>query len=90
MEAGIYTYTLDTDGACPTYTATVEVVIVPTPEAPVISGNTSFCAGLNTSLTSNVNANIVWSTGQTTPTINLNTAGTYTVTRTVNGCTATS
>ena len=90
MEAGIYTYTLDTDGACPTYTATVEVVIVPAPEAPVISGNSSFCAGLTTSLTSNVTANIVWSTGQTTPTISLNTAGTYTVTRTVDGCTATS
>lgn len=90
MLAGTYTYSLDLGGACPTYTASVDVSITPTPEVPVITGNSSFCQGSTTQLSSSITSNIRWATGQTTANITVNAGGTYTVTHTQNGCSATS
>lgn len=85
MEGGTYTYS-----GCGGYTATVEVSIIAAPDAPIITGTDAFCAGGNVTLTSSVTSNIRWSTGQTTATITVNTADTYTVTVTSGECTATS
>lgn len=90
MEAGTYTYTVEATGPCPAYTATVEVSIIEAPEAPVISGSDSFCTGGNVVLTSSLTSNIRWSSGQTTATITVNSANTFTVSTTANGCTSTS
>ena len=53
-----------------------------------INGSFSFCSGSSTTLDAGVYANYSWSTGETTQTINVTTAATYTVTVTnANGCT---
>ena len=64
--------------------ASVDVVINPqpvTPPAPNISveGPTTFCTGGNVTLTSSAGSTYVWSTGATTPSITISTAGSYTV-----------
>jgi hypothetical protein len=62
------------------------VVVNPIPAAPVVSVldkcGTSDLTATGTSL--------LWSTTETTPVITVTTAGTYTVTQTVNGCTSSS
>lgn len=60
-----------------------------TAPVPAISGNIGFCAGASTVLTASEGyAGYSWSTGASTQTITVNTAGTYTVTVTDNnGCT---
>ncbi|MCB0766827.1 MAG: T9SS type A sorting domain-containing protein [Flavobacteriales bacterium] len=90
MDAGIYTYTVGANGPCPEYSATIEVVVVPAPDVPTITGNDSFCAGGSVVLTSSVTNSIRWSTGATTGTITVNTGNTYTVTQTLNTCSTTS
>jgi len=69
-----------------------DTVVVTLGAAPVaITGNLTYCAGGFTSLsTNNVYQSYLWSTGDTTQTINNVTQGTYTVTVTsTSGCTAT-
>lgn len=90
MLPGTYTYTLDNGGACPVYTASVEVTLLTAPAVPTISGNNSLCAGTTVTLTSSSTTNNRWSTGQTTPTIVVNAANTVTVTVSQNGCSSTS
>lgn len=89
MSAGTYTYTVDVPG-CATYTATVDVSVISAPSAPVISGASAFCAPGSVTLSSSPATNLTWSTGQTTATIAVTTAGTYTVTHTQGECKATS
>ncbi len=45
-----------------------------------IAGPNSMCAGETIQLTASVSSNITWSTGETTQTISVNSAGTYSVT----------
>ena len=81
----------NTAGCQSTVFTTVSVFTPAT--APVIStsGSTNICAGSSVDLTSSYPTNNVWSTAQTSSTINVTTAGTYTVTYTDgNGCTSTS
>ncbi len=54
------------------------------------SGAVSICQGDSLTLTSNSPLNNLWSTGETTQAIVVDTAGLYTVTVTVGGCTSTS
>jgi gliding motility-associated-like protein len=84
-----YTVTI-TDGGIST-TDSVKVT-VETPLATITpSGSTTIFQGQSVSLTANAGASYLWSTGATTRTINVNTAGSYTVTvTTANGCSATS
>lgn len=50
-----------------------------TPATPTISGSASFCLGGSTVLTSSAPTGNRWSTGETTRSITVNTAGNYTV-----------
>ncbi|MES2557612.1 MAG: T9SS type A sorting domain-containing protein, partial [Bacteroidota bacterium] len=69
----------------------VSVTVEALPVAPTISasGTTSFCAGSSVVLTSSVPTGNTWSTGATTQSITVSTAGNYTVSYVgVNGCTS--
>ncbi len=90
MTAGTYTYTIDANGPCAAYTASVEVIVVPAPDVPVITGADAFCEGGSVELTSSATNNILWSTGATTGVITVNAGSDYSVTQTLNGCTTTS
>jgi len=60
------------------------------PAAPVITagGPITFCQGGSVVLTSSVTTGNTWSTTATTQSITVSSAGTYTVTQTVGGCTS--
>jgi len=57
------------------------VTVTSTPPQPTISagGPTTFCAGGSVTLTSSAGSSYLWSNGATTQSINVTTAGTYTV-----------
>jgi gliding motility-associated-like protein len=61
---------------------------------PVVSvsagGPLSFCTGGSVTLTASGGATYQWSNGSTASAVSLNSSGTYTVTATTNGCSATS
>ncbi|MDQ3192967.1 MAG: gliding motility-associated C-terminal domain-containing protein, partial [Bacteroidota bacterium] len=81
----------DTSNCGGTSTATI-VTVSPNP-TPIIttSGPTTFCQGGQVTLTSSSSTGNVWSTGGiTTQSITVDTSGTYTVTVTDGGCSATS
>ncbi len=82
-----YTYTEPTHGC--SNTATHNVTVNPFTNVAIIpSGATSFCQGDNVTLNAGLYASYLWSTGATTSSINVNTAGTYSVTATsADGCT---
>ncbi len=84
-----YTVTLTDEGVSTTDSVTVTV---DTPLATITpSGPTAIFQGQSVSLTANAGASYLWSNGATTRSINVNTAGAYTVTvTTANGCSATS
>lgn len=87
--AGTYTLTVTNAGGC-SGTASVNVTVDPNP-TPVITGNTPFCPGGSAKLDAgNGYASYVWSTGDKTSTIDVHTAGTFTVTVTnAAGCSGT-
>lgn len=71
--------------------AIVETVVVPTGFTASISptGPITICNGSSTTLTATSGTNFLWSNGSTTSSINVSTAGTYTVTVTNgSGCTS--
>jgi hypothetical protein len=71
----------------------VSVRVNPLPRKPDISasGNTTFCAGSNVSLTSNYDNGNIWSNAAVSKTITIETSGTYTLKqRDSNGCESTS
>lgn len=59
-----------------------------TPSTPTISGNNTICAGSSTILTSSSVTGNIWSTGDTTQSIIVNTTGSYTVWRVSGDCTS--
>lgn len=82
-QPGSYIVTVTTIYGC-TASDTVEVISFTN---PTISGNTTFCSGDYTILTATGGDTYLWSTGAITPSINVNTPGTYSVTAsTSNGC----
>ncbi len=82
-QPGTYIATVQTVYGC-TASDTVEVTAFAN---PVISGNLTFCNGDYTTLTASGGDTYLWSNGATTPSINVNAAGTYSVTAsTSNGC----
>ena len=88
LASGSYTVT-QTLGTCtgPPSAATV-VTVNPIPAAPVItaSGPVSFCQGDSVTLTSSLANGNLWSDGETTSSIVVHAAGSYTVYDTQNGC----
>ncbi|MBK7149314.1 MAG: T9SS type A sorting domain-containing protein [Bacteroidetes bacterium] len=86
--AGSYTCTV-TQGACLGTSNTVSVVVNNTTVTIGANGPTTFCQGGSVTLDAGSGySDYAWSNGATTQTINANAAGTYTVTVTQNGCTA--
>ncbi len=91
-DPGSYTVTIANAPGCST-TSAPAVVTVNTPAIPTITpgGSTTICSGGSVTLTGSSGASYLWSTGATTRSINVTTAGTYTVSVTdANGCAATS
>lgn len=80
---GSYTVTQTVSG-CTSASSTVTAAPVSVPLAPAAS----VVDGCNASTLTATGSNLLWSTGQTTPSINVTSAGTYAVTQTVNGCTS--
>ncbi len=73
------TYTLTVTDACGTSSTSQLVTLLPLPN-PQISGNASFCAGQQTTLTATGGDTYLWSTGETSTSIVVTTPGNYTVT----------
>ncbi|MBK9461025.1 MAG: T9SS type A sorting domain-containing protein [Sphingobacteriales bacterium] len=86
-KAGVYNVTVTYSNGC-TGTASTNVALSPAPVV-TISGPASFCAGSSATLTTSGGA-YAWSNGGNSASINVTTAGTYTVTVTsAAGCTKT-
>ena len=86
--AGTYKVTVTDQYGC-TATASCAMTSIAAPTAS-ISGNSYVCSGNNTTLTASGGVGYVWSTGATTPSINVSNAGTYSViARASNNCTDT-
>ena len=82
-QGGVYTCTFTNSYNC-TMTQSVEVTVF---DSPTISGELGICEGTTTTLTATGGDSYVWSTGANTPSIQVSTAGSYTVTAsTGNGC----
>ncbi len=90
--AGTYTVTVTSGGCSSAPSAGTTVTVNPTPPTPTITpgGPTTFCAGGSVTLTSSSATGNLWSTGATTQSITVSTGGTFTVTVTSGGCSATS
>ena len=77
--SGIYTVTV-TDGNGCTGSTTFNLTVNPNP-SPAITGTTAFCQGANSTLSAGGGyTSYLWSTGAVTPTLNVTTGGTYSVT----------
>ena len=86
---GSYTVTYIDANGCSATSTTTNVVANPTPTIPTISasGSTTLCEGEVVTLTSSETNGIVWSTNETTPSIDVSTSGSFTVSYTdANGC----
>jgi uncharacterized repeat protein (TIGR01451 family) len=91
--AGTFSVTVTDANGCVNTSSPVIVTVEPAPTATIAaSGATTFCAGGSVTLSANGGmAGYLWSNGATTPSINVTTGGSYTVTVTdASGCTATS
>ena len=85
-------YTLTVNNGCTSLpSAPITVTVFQQPPAATISANgpTTFCQGNSVVLSSSPSASYLWSNGETTQTITVNSSGNYSVTVTdANGCTA--
>lgn len=90
--AGSYNVRVTNASGCFATSANTIVTVNPLPVATITtSGPTTFCTGGSVVLTTSPGASYLWSTGSTAASINVTTAGSYTVTVTnVTGCSATS
>jgi gliding motility-associated-like protein len=77
--SGLYTVTLT--GTCGTTTASQTVTVITNPSTVIsASGPTTFCEGDSVILTASGASTYLWSNGNSTPTITITQAGSYTVT----------
>ncbi|HXH18806.1 MAG TPA: hypothetical protein VNJ07_06950, partial [Chitinophagales bacterium] len=88
-QSGTYTVTV-TDGSGSTYSSEPATVSVNAATVSVNNGNDpSICSGQSATLDAGSASSYAWSTGATSPSITVNTPGTYSVTITnASGCTA--
>jgi PKD repeat protein len=77
--AGSKTVTLQINGTGPTSSQVLTVNALPATPTITAGGPTTFCAGGSVTLTASAGSSYLWSTGATTQSINVTTAGTYTV-----------
>ena len=84
--AGIYTVTQTVSG-CVSANGSGTAAPKTTPSAPIV-GVVDNCNGTSTLTASSYTGSLMWSTGETTSVIVVGSAGTYTVTQTVSGCTS--
>jgi hypothetical protein len=89
--SGVYAVTVIT-GTCTSTSNPVTVTVNSLPNAVITAGGpTNFCQGNNVVLTASAGSSWTWSTGATTQSITVNTAGNYSVTvRNAAGCSANS
>ena len=89
--SGSYTVTVTSSG-CSAISAPTAVTVNPTPATPTITpaGPITFCLGSSVTLTSSAGSSYLWSTGETTQSITVSSSGSYTVTVSNGGCSATS
>lgn len=90
--AGFYNLTYTDGNGCSSSAQSVSLSDPSAPATPTISANglTVFCEGGFVQLTSSSTTGNMWSTGETTQTITVTTTGSYGVTVTESGCSATS
>jgi hypothetical protein len=88
--SGTYTVYTVTAGCTSAVSLPVTVTVNPVPTTPTISpsGPTTFCAGGSVTLTSSGPLGNNWSTGATTPSINVTASGSYNVYVVELGCTS--
>ena len=91
--AGTYSVRVTDSAGCTGNSAPVNVQMNPSPAAPVITSSpdvtTNMCPGASVTLTSSTAARYLWSTGDSTKSINTDAAGSYLVTiYDGNGCSA--
>ena len=87
--SGLYTLVITETGTNCSYEETYTVTIHSQPSA-TIEGGSDICAGGSTTLTASGGNSYSWNTGANTQSVDVNAAGTYTVTVTdANGCTST-
>ena len=80
--AGSYTVRVTNAAGCQSAASTATIVTVNAlPATPTITagGLTTFCSGGNVTLTSSAGTSYLWSNAATTSSINVTTAGSYTV-----------
>ncbi len=85
LTSGTYTVQAQSGSTTKLMNGSAVVAINPTPNTPTISVHDS-CG--YSSLTTTSNGGILWNTGANTSSIKVNTAGTYSVSQTLNGCTS--
>jgi hypothetical protein len=83
--SGDYSVSVTTSG-CEATSAPVTVTVKPTPSRPVVTVVDN-CNGTST-LSTTATGTLLWSDNQTTSSITVSSAGTYSVTQSVNGCTS--
>jgi hypothetical protein len=90
--SGNYTVSVTNANGCSATSTATTVTVNPLPTATITAGGpTSFCLGDKVTLTANAGSSYLWSTGATTQSIEVSTAGNYTVSVTnASGCSATS
>lgn len=93
MDTGKYTVKIISKGTsnykgCSAVSAPFAVAVKEGPTMPKITGPDEFCEGSEISLSSSVNSNIKWGTGETSQSIKVTLGGSYTVTttNTATGC----
>ena len=83
--------TVGTAAGCTASAAPVSITALSAPTAAITaSGSTTLCAGSSVVLTAAPATSYLWSNGATTQSISVQSAGSYTVQATSNGCSATS
>jgi len=90
--SGNYSVTVTNGAGCSGSSAPVAVTVTPPPSPSIsASGPTTFCAPGSVTLTASPNGgSYLWSNGATTQSITVFGSGTFSVTVTLNGCSATS
>ncbi len=90
--SGSYSLTVTATGGCSVTSLPTTVTVLPIPTATIYpTGAINICSGTNVTLSTGSAVSYVWSNGAITPTVSVNTSGTYSVTLTgTNGCTVTS